>query len=221
MDRIVAGVQRFKEGAFAQDKGLFESLAGGQSPQVLFITCSDSRIDPNLVTQTKPGEIFVLRTAGNIVPPYAAVRGGEAATIEYAIRALKIPHIVVCGHSHCGAMGGLLNLEGLGELPAVTAYLEHAEAARRIVIENYPDEKDEAKRVSLAVEHNVLVQLESLRTHPAVAAALGRGEVELHGWVYKFESGEVYAYDRDKGAYGILESPVPVLKGPDPKLPPI
>lgn len=219
MDRIVAGVQRFKQGAFAKDKDLFESLAAGQSPRALFITCSDSRIDPNLVTQTMPGELFILRTAGNIVPPYGSVRGGEAATIEYAIRALKISSIIVCGHSHCGAMGGLLNLEGLAGLPAVAAYLEHAEATRQIVLENYADEKDEAKRVSLAVEHNVLVQLESLRTHPAVAAALGRGHVELHGWVYKFETGEVYAYSAEKGEFALLDSAIPALKGPDHKLP--
>jgi len=221
MDRIVAGVQRFRSGAFAKDKDLFQSLASGQSPRALFITCSDSRIDPNLVTQTQPGELFILRTAGNIVPPYGSVRGGEAATIEYAIRALKVPNIIVCGHSHCGAMGGLLNLEGLGGLPAVAAYLEHAEATRQIVLENYAEEKDEARRVSLAVEHNVLVQLESLRTHPAVAAALGRGEVELHGWVYKFETGDVYAYSPEKREFAPLESSAPALKGPDHKLPPI
>ena len=201
MKNIVDGVHGFKSDKFEQDKEFFAGLANGQSPSALMITCSDSRIDPNALTQTKPGELFVLRTAGNVVPPYGAVLGGEAATIEYAVAALKIPHVIVCGHSHCGAMSGLLTPENLGSLPAVRSYLEHAASTRQIIEENYDDFPDFAEKLKQTVETNVLVQIENLRTHPTVAAAVRRGELELHGWVYTFETGDVTAYDADSNEF--------------------
>ncbi|MHC4878597.1 MAG: carbonic anhydrase [Planctomycetota bacterium] len=201
MDKIVNGVHGFQNGDFQQDKDFFAGLAAGQSPSALMITCSDSRIDPNALTQTRPGELFVLRTAGNIVPPYGAVLGGEAATIEYAVAALKIPNIIVCGHSHCGAMSGLLTPENLGSLPAVRSYLEHAASTRQIIEENYDEFPDFADKLSQTVETNVLVQIENLRTHPTVAAAVRRGDLEVHGWVYRFETGEVTAFDADANGF--------------------
>jgi carbonic anhydrase len=205
MQRLVEGIHAFQRNQFSKDQKLFETLANGQNPLALFVTCSDSRIDPNRLTQTKPGELFILRTAGNIIPPYGAVFGGEAATIEYAVSALGVKDVVVCGHSHCGAMGGLLDPEAVSRMPAVRAYLEHAESTRRILTENYSHVDDPGKLVTLAVEENVLVQLENLRTHPSVAAALSRGQLKLHGWVYKFETGEVFAFDPDRGQFLSLE----------------
>lgn len=201
MQRIVDGVHDFRTKHFREDQQLFERLASGQQPQVLLVTCSDSRIDPNLVTTTKPGDLFVLRTAGNIVPPYEAHLGGEAATIEYAVNALKIPDIIVCGHSHCGAMGGLLNPDGLSELPAVRGYLTFAQATRDVIDERFASVTDPAERLTRTVEQNTLVQLDNLRTHPAVAAALERGDLTLHAWVYQFESGDVFAYSEDRGEF--------------------
>lgn len=212
MKRLVEGIHQFQQGQFTEDRELFESLAQGQKPRALFITCSDSRIDIARLTQTKPGEVFVLRTAGNIVPPYGSVLGGEAATIEYAVAALGIRHIVVCGHSHCGAMDGLMNLDKIQALPAVTAYLQHAEATRRILQENYTDVSDKSKRLALAVEENVLVQIENLRTHPSVLAALGRSELQIHGWVYRFESGEVYAFNAEASEFRPLEDEKPAVE---------
>lgn len=220
MQKLVEGIHRFQTEYFSKDQQLFETLAEGQYPLALFITCSDSRIDPNQLTQTKPGELFIQRTAGNIVPPYGSVFAGEAATIEYAVSALKIRDIIICGHSHCGAMAGLLDLDSVEKMPAVKAYLEHAEATRRIVAENYKHLTDPAKRLTLTVEENVLVQLESLRTHPSVAAAVGRGELKLHGWVYKFETGEVFAYDPQKNAFQPLAEVTPTA-APNRVLPPI
>lgn len=201
MQKLVDGIHAFQKDAFSQDQKLFETLVDGQNPLALFITCSDSRIDPNLLTQTKPGELFIQRTAGNIVPPYGSVAGGEAATIEYAVAALKVKDIIICGHSHCGAMGGLLKPEALETMPAVKAYLEHAAATRRIVEENYSHLTDPEERLTLTVEENVLVQIENLRTHPSVAAAVGRGDLKLHGWVYKFETGEVFAYSPSRAQF--------------------
>jgi carbonic anhydrase len=180
-------------------------LKDGQHPLALFITCSDSRIDPNLLTQTEPGELFVIRNAGNIVPPYGAIEGGEAATIEYAVNVLGMKHIVICGHSHCGAMSGLLNLPGLEEkLPAVRSWLSHAESALKILDEKHADITEPAARLATTVEENVLVQIDNLKTHPAVAAALDRNELTLHGWVYKFETGEVLSHDSQNGQFAPL-----------------
>ena len=220
MQKLVEGIHKFQGESFGQDQKLFETLATGQNPLALFITCSDSRIDPNLLTQTKPGELFIQRTAGNIVPAYGSVFAGEACTIEYAVMALGIKDIVICGHSHCGAMAGLLDPASLEKMPAVKAYLQHAEATRRIVEENYEHLKDPAKRLALTVEENVLVQLESLKTHPSVAAALGRGDLKLHGWVYKFETGEVFAYTPEKNAFLVLEDIAPSATKPDRTRPP-
>jgi carbonic anhydrase len=210
MQKLVNGIHQFQKDVFSREQRLFEKLALGQKPLALFITCSDSRIDPSLLTQTKPGELFILRVAGNIIPSYGAVHGGEAATIEYAVSALGVKDIVICGHSLCGAMTGLLNPEALEKMPAVKEYLKHAEATRRIVIENYAHLTDERARLTLTVEENVLVQLENLRTHPAVAAALGRGDVKLHGWVYKFETGQVFSFDPEQKQFVLLaEAEIP------------
>lgn len=200
MEKLVRGIHKFQNDCFSSRQDLFERLAKGQSPEALFITCSDSRISPTLITQTQPGDLFILRNAGNIVPPHRASNGGEAATIEYAVLALGVKDIIVCGHSHCGAMKGLLHPEDLKDLPAVASWLSHAETTRLIIKENYPDLSDKA-RLTTAIEENVLVQLENLRTHPAVAARLAKGELHLHGWVYKIETGEVFNYDPEQGQF--------------------
>ncbi len=200
MQRLIEGLHEFQKNIFSSQRELFERLAEGQSPETLFITCSDSRIDPNLLTQTQPGDIFVIRNAGNIVPPYGAANGGEGATIEYAVAALGVKNIIVCGHSHCGAMKGLLAPDSLTELPQVAQWLGHAAATGRIMRENYQHLHDSAL-LAATVEENVLIQLENLRTHPAVAARLSRGELNLHAWVYKIETGEVFAYDPDEAQY--------------------
>jgi len=200
MQKLVEGIHHFQANIFASQREVFERLADGQQPQALFITCSDSRINPNLITQTAPGELFILRNAGNIVPPYGAANGGEGATIEFAVTGLGIEDIIVCGHSHCGAMKGLLHPETLKEMPALQTWLVHAEATRRIIREKYHDLEGKAL-LTATVEENVLVQLENLRTHPAVAAKLASGKLKLHGWVYKLETGDVFAYDPIRGQF--------------------
>ena len=133
MQKLIQGIHQFQAKNFVPMQGLFEQLAKGQNPETLFITCSDSRIDPNLLTQAKPGDLFILRNAGNIVPPHGAGNGGEAATIEFAVAALGVKDIIICGHSHCGAMQGLLQPEQVASLAAVSSWLSHAETTRRIV----------------------------------------------------------------------------------------
>jgi carbonic anhydrase len=200
IERLVQGIHHFQREIFDSQRELFERLAHGQNPTALFITCSDSRINPNLITQTDPGELFILRNAGNIVPPHNAGTGGEAATIEFAVAALGVRHIIICGHSHCGAMSSLSRPEVTEALPAMRAWLAHAEPTRRIVQQNYSS-LDDAARDRVTIKENVLVQLEHLRTHPAVAAGLNRGDLHLHGWVYKIETGAVLAFDPSAGQF--------------------
>lgn len=190
--RIIQGIQHFQARVFGSKKSLFHRLGDGQEPLALFITCSDSRIDPNLLTQTEPGEIFILRNAGNLVPP-CGVHGGEAATLEYALKQLHIQDVIVCGHSKCGAMQGLLAPEALRELPEVAAWLEHARAILPAV-EQAAASLSPADKLNLAIERNVLLQLEHLKTYPFVTDALSAGRLRLHGWVYFLESGEVTAH---------------------------
>ncbi len=177
---------------------MFEQLSLGQHPRILFITCSDSRIDPNLITQTEPGELFIIRNVGNIIPPYGATTGGEGAAIEYAIEALGIKHVIVCGHSHCGAIKGLLQLGKLTEqMPLVYEWLKYAEATRRIIKENYQEYEGE-ELLNAAIEENVITQIENLRTYPVIHSKLYSGQLDLHAWVYKIESGGVFVYSTER-----------------------
>jgi carbonic anhydrase len=194
MQKLIEGLHHFQSAVFGNQRELFERLAEGQSPETLFITCADSRIDPCLLTNSQPGELFILRNAGNLVPPYGAVRGGEAASIEFAVAGLGVKDVVVCGHSHCGAMKGLLTPPPAEDFPALTDWLSHAQATKRIMRDKYC-EHDATQKLNIAIQENVLAQLENLRTHPAVASALSRGRLKLHGWVYKIETGEVFGYD--------------------------
>ncbi|MBI5498552.1 MAG: carbonic anhydrase [Deltaproteobacteria bacterium] len=200
MQKLLDGLHDFQSNVFAPRREFFERLALGQRPEALFITCSDSRINPNLLTQADPGELFIIRNAGNIVPPYGAQMGGEAATVEFGVAGLGVRDIIVCGHSQCGAMKGLLNPASLERFPALRRFLGHADATERIIRENYQHLDGEAL-LTATVEENVLVQLENLRTHPVVAAKLARKEINLHGWVYKLETGTVFSYHPGEGQF--------------------
>jgi carbonic anhydrase len=200
MQKLIEGIHQFQTKGFLPLQTLFEQLAKGQNPETLFITCSDSRIDPTLLTKAQPGDLFILRNAGNIVPPHGAGNGGEAATIEFAVAALGVKDIIICGHSHCGAMHGLLHPEKVASLPAVSAWLSHAEMTRRIMLENY-DHLEGDRLLTATVEENVLVQIENLQTLPAVGSRLVRGDLRLHGWFYKIETAEVFAYDGGNGQF--------------------
>lgn len=213
LNNLISGIHKFQHQVFANERSFFERLALGQSPKVLFITCSDSRVNPDLITQTKPGSLFIVRNVGNIVPSYSAstADGSTAAAIEFAATALKVDSIIVCGHSRCGAMQGLLNQDSIKSMPSVASWLTHAECTRRIVEENYPELQGD-QRVSIAVQENVLCQVENLRTHPSVAVRMSRGDLQLYAWVYKLETGQVFAYSPETGQFTSVSDhePVPV-----------
>lgn len=202
VQKLIQGIHEFQRSIFGPRRSFFEKLAHGQSPETLFITCADSRINPNLITQTQPGDLFIVRNAGNIVSPHnpQSLASAEGAAIEYAVEVLKVKDIIVCGHSHCGAMKAVLDPSQASALPTVAAWLGHAEATRRIMQTSYTHLEGNALLTATAQE-NVLVQLDHLRTLPSVAAGLVRKSIALHGWVYKLETGDVYAYDPDESQF--------------------
>ncbi|MBI1271111.1 carbonic anhydrase [bacterium] len=205
MKKLVKGLHQFRTEAFLSQQALFERLTHGQSPDALFITCSDSRINPNLITQTDPGDLFLIRNAGNIVPAHGTTVCGEIATIEYAVCELKVKDIIICGHTLCGAIKGLLSDTPMNHMPTLVKWLDYAATTKRLIQDIYSKEiEDEETLLNIATQENVLVQLEHLRTLPVVASALTRGELNLHGWVYKIQTGEVFAYNPDLGQYDRL-----------------
>ena len=194
MERLVKGFLKFRTEVFGKKKALFTRLSENQTPRALFITCSDSRVDPTLLTQTDPGELFILRNAGNMVPPYGSMQGGSTATIEYAMAVLKVPHIIVCGHTDCAVMKAVLHPEEFHDFPAVKEWVGQAETTRRLMREHYV-ELTGKDRLIKTTQENVRNQLEHLRTHPSVALQLRKRKVDLHGWVYSISTGDVWVYD--------------------------
>lgn len=193
MQKIIDGFLKFQNDVFPERTDFFKQLAGGQSPKALFVTCSDSRVVPELLTQQEPGDLFVIRNAGNIVPSYGPEPGGVSATVEYAVSVLKITDIVICGHSNCGAMAAISSCQCLDHLPAVAHWLRYADAAKAVISAQEfasPQEKADA-----LVRENVVAQLANIRTHPSVALALSQRRLNLHGWVYNIEKGYIDALD--------------------------
>ena len=183
VEKFLGGISRFQKEVYPEHQDLFESLAKGQRPEALFITCADSRIDPCLLTQTKPGELFICRVIGNVVPPWPETIGGVSATIEYAVGVLRVPEVIVCGHTVCGVVRGALNPEALAAFPSVAAWLRYV--------------KVEHREAQALTEGNVVAQLQNLRTHPSVAARLEQGDLALHGWVYHIGPGFVTIYNEE------------------------
>ncbi len=193
-NKLLDGVARFQKDVYPDNRDLFERLATKQKPTALFITCADSRIDPCLLTQSKPGELFICRVIGNIVPPYPDTIGGVSATIEYATGVLQVPEIIVCGHTDCGVMRGALNPEALKDFPNVAHWLNFAQVDHR--------EREPSEEFLLRLaERNVVKQLENLRWHPTVAARLEKGDLAINGWVYHIGTGAVTAYDRESRTF--------------------
>ena len=199
MDKLSDGVQKFRKEAFPRRRELFHTLAHTQSPDTLFIACSDSRVVPELLTQREPGELFVIRNAGNIVPPSGPQPGGVSATVEYAISVLGVREVVICGHSDCGAMTAVAHEHDLSQLPAVANWLHHADAAK-LVNSARAHTSAEASLDGL-VHENVVAQIANLRTHPSVALALAQNRLNLHGWVFDIETGQVDALDGTTGRF--------------------
>ncbi|MTD26050.1 carbonic anhydrase [Erwinia sorbitola] len=202
MQHIIEGFLNFQKDVFPHQKELFRSLASSQNPQALFISCSDSRLVPELVTQQEPGQLFVIRNAGNIVPSFGPEPGGVSATIEYAVVALGVTDIVICGHSNCGAMKAIATCQCLDPMPAVAHWLHFADAAKAVVDKRTYTSEEE--KVNAMVQENVIAQLNNIKTHPCVAVGLRDNTLRLHGWVYDIESGAIRALEKDTKEFVLL-----------------
>lgn len=199
MQKLIKGALTFRRHVFAAYRDLFARLAEGQSPEAMFITCSDSRVVPSLITSTDPGDLFVVRNVGNVVPPYApgAPRDNPgAAAIEYAVNALKVRHVIVCGHSRCGAMRAAL-MGGTEGLPHVAAWLGHVNQAKEL-LEPYEPFPDEQTRVDMLSELNVLTQIKHIKTYPFIAEKLESGELHLSAWFFEIDSAQLYTFNPDE-----------------------
>ena len=200
LETMTSGIGRFRRDVFPRRQELFECLASAQQPKALFLTCADSRIVPSMITQTGPGELFFERSPGNIAPIYSGEAVGVSASIEYAITALRTPHVIICDHSDCGAIKGILHPETVAGMPAVARWLRYGDEAHRRLGLSAAGAEEEGRLAHLT-ELNVLVQMEHLASHPAVQQALSEGRLALHGWGYDIETGEVRAYDPAHGGF--------------------
>lgn len=216
LHQLVQGFRRFRQEVYPQQQALFKRLASAQSPSAMFITCADSRIVPELITQSDPGTLFVTRNVGNVVPPYGQMNGGVSTAIEYAVLALGVQHIIVCGHSEYGAMKAVLNPASLDGMPTVRAWLRHAEVARSVVADNC-NCGSAHETLGVLTEENVVAQLDHLRTHPSVAARLASGQLHIHGWVYDIDSGGIRAYDAASGNFLALDGDEQPCATPQPR----
>ncbi|QDH13867.1 carbonic anhydrase [Formicincola oecophyllae] len=196
MIELLEGVRTFEQDVYPEKEQLFRNLAYHQNPATLFITCADSRISPPMITQTEPGELFLIRNVGNIVPAYGINIGSTSSAIEYAVAVLKVKNIIICGHSNCGAMSALMDLDSpkMRKLSTIRRWLCNAEAARASLVDIDP-EHPTPEMIRALTEANVRLQLAHLRTHPSVAAALARRELAIEGWYYDIPNGRLRVLD--------------------------
>lgn len=215
MQRLIDGVHKFRTEEFGRYRTLFKKLSrDGQNPHTLFITCADSRVLAELITQSKPGDLFVVKNIGNIVPPSTVLgsTNSTAAAIEFAVESLRVNDVVVCGHSQCGAMHALLHgVPNPAAMPHVCEWLKLVEPVRETIESQYTHVQGDRERESAAGEENVLFALENLRTYPCVQTRLADGSLHIHGWFFKIDTAELFAYDPDAKQFTTLVAEQPEL----------
>lgn len=210
MQRLLDGYTRFRSEVFPEQASLFKQLANTQKPEVLFISCSDSRVLPEMILQYGPGEVFSIRNAGNIVPSHDSVHGGVSASVEYAVTGLKVTDIIVCGHSGCGAMKEILERAHLDDMPLVQAWLKHAGPSALWLRSLLNDtEHSPAEKLRLLIEANVIAQMAHLNQHPSVVAERESRQVNIHGWVFEIPTAEVRTFNADTGEF------LPLIRQPE------
>jgi carbonic anhydrase len=205
--KLINGIVDFRKNVRPTVKDTFALLALGQRPDTLFIACSDSRVVPNLFASTEPGDLFVIRNVGNLIPPYSetdARPGSEAAAIEFALATLPITEVIVCGHSECGAIGALSQGQSREDAPAFSCWLRHGEASLR-QLQGGASLGNHLERHNQLSQLNVLEQLEHLKTYPVVRERLARGELRLHGWYFDIKEANVYEYEPSEARFHLID----------------
>ena len=200
---ILKGVSTFETEVYPAQRSRFESLRQGQHPIAFFVSCADSRVVPSLITQTGPGDMFIEQNPGNLVPHYGELVGGVSAGVEYAMLVLKVPLVIICGHTDCGVMKAALHPEKAQGLPAMQEWMRHVQEVRHRTMRDHGSASD-GEKLRLLTEYNVLAQIENLKTHPSVYSRLISGEVEIRGWVYDIGDGSVWTADPESGRFEII-----------------
>ncbi len=205
MEKLLNGIVKFMKKDFEDHKELFKELGKDHSPHTLFIGCSDSRVVPNLITNTLPGELFVVRNIANIVPPYRETSEYVATTsaIEYAVQVLNVENIVVCGHSNCGGCSVLHNQEKIADIPHVKKWLELTGNIKEMADSLVPDD-DPGAREWITEQINIVEQLKHLMTYPFIKEKYVNGKIKIFGWYYIIETGEVFNYNKDNGYFELI-----------------
>jgi carbonic anhydrase len=227
LEQLKEGVRRFQADVYPGQAEIFAQAAREpQRPHTLFIACADSRVDPNAITSSGPGEVFVMRNIGNMVPAYGEMLGGVSAVIEFAVSSLGVRHIAICGHTDCGAMKALLNLEAVEKMPTVSSWLSNAHTAltvaetlhqRETVRAEGQPQANERCLLDILTEQNVLLQLQHVKTHPSVARAMALDELTFSGWIYNIGTGEVsIAQDGERSFTTVGQLSPTRGEGPDP-----
>lgn len=209
MDKLFKGVAKFRMDDFEAHKDLFQSLGRAQKPHTLFIGCADSRVVPDMITRTMPGELFTVRNVANIVPPYRNTNeyAGTTSSIEYAVQALGVENIVVCGHSNCGGCAAMnQSAEELAHLPNVRRWLEISREVRERV-DRQMDVEHPQKREWLTEQINILVQMRNLLTYPYVRERYNQGVLNIYGWYYIIETGEIFNFNDQTEAFELVTDP--------------
>lgn len=198
--KVVEGVKKFQAEVYPAQREKFASLKSRQQPIAMFITCADSRVVPNLFTQTGPGDFFIERNPGNLVPHYSEFVGGVSAGVEYAMLVLKVPLVIICGHTDCGVMKSLLHSEQTNGLPAMQQWMRYASEAQHRIMRDHGEAAQEEK-LRLITEYNVLAQIENLKSHPSVHSRVISGELDIRGWVYDIGDGSIWAANPETGRF--------------------
>jgi len=212
LDRLKEGIRYFRSEVYAEHAEAYQKAASEpQRPHTLIVACADSRVDVETITSSRPGDVFITRNIGNMVPAYGQMLGGVSAVIEYAVSALHVQHVVICGHSDCGAMKSLLKPESTDGMPTVRSWLDHGKAALRVA--ETVHKGDGRPFLTVLTEQNVVMQLRHLKTHPSVAGAMAKGELTVSGWVYEIGSGEVRITEDGTQAFVLVEEANQNLEG--------
>ena len=206
LEQLKNGVRRFRAEVYpGQADQHARAAIEAQRPHTLFIACADSRVDPIEITQSGMGEVFVTRNIGNLVPAYGEMLGGVSAVIEFAVKSLRVQHIVVCGHTDCGAMKALLQPDSTKDMPTVTSWLTNARAALSVAETLHTKSEWRRELLSILTEENVLLQLQHLKTHPSVAGAMAMGELTVSGWLYDIGKGQVSIAEDGQRKFTLVE----------------
>lgn len=207
LERLKDGIRRFRSDVYPERAEQFQkAMREPQRPEALIVTCADSRIHPDVLTQSHPGEIFVTRNIGNMVPAYGDMLGGVSAVLEFAVSGLGVRHVVVCGHSDCGAMKALLDPQSVEAMPTVKSWLRNAHAALSVADAMKGQDVTPSELLRLLTEKNILLQMQHVRTHPSVAGAMARGELTISGWYYDIAQGRVWVCEGEASSFLPVET---------------